>query len=106
MDIHSAWGHSEPLSKEALERSRKARDRFIEVFGDDDWRPSWFLKRDGSLGHGKSGIPMSPSDLAASSEEGFQRVMAMLDELAKTEIPKWKPKIAGQKRSGRHRSRR
>lgn len=106
MDIHSAWISAGVLSEEALERSRKAHARFIEVFGDDDWRPSWFLKRDGSLGHGKSGIPMSPSDLAASSEEGLQRVMAMLDELAKTETPKWKPKIQGQKRSSRHRSRR
>lgn len=94
------------LSPEARAREEKAKARAIEVFGDDDWKPVWWLKIEPALGRGDDGLSLTPCQLAAESEEGLQRVLALLDELAKTVTPVWKPKIPGQKRSGRHRSRR
>lgn len=88
------------LSEEALSRRAKAHARFIEVFGDDDCRPSWFLKPEEKLGTGSTG-PLTPAQLAAESEEGLQRVLELLDAFSKLVQPVWKTEIPGQKRSGR-----
>lgn len=106
MDMKDAWGPNIGLSDEALARRAKAKARSIEVFGDDDWQPCWFLKNDPALGLDETGLPLTPAGLAGESEEGFQRVMALLDEFAKLVKPSWKPKIPGQRRAGAKRSRR
>ncbi len=92
---------SEVPTEEAQARMAKARARHLEVFGDDDWKPSWFLRPDDALGSDRIGGSLTPEKLAAQSEEGLQRVLAMLDELAKTVVPAWKPKIQGQTRNRR-----
>lgn len=93
-----------PLSEEAVERGRRAQARYLEVFGDDDWLPNWLLRNDHSFGVDEIGMPFTPMGLARRSEEGLQKVLGMLDDLAKTTKPRWKQRLNGQNSSRRRRS--
>jgi len=82
------------------ERIERLLARATEVLGDDDSQPVWWHRNDTVLGRDEIGQSLTPVQLASQSEEGLQRLLVLLDELAQTVSPRWKPKL------GRRRSRR
>ena len=74
--------------------------RAIEVFGDDDSQPVWWHRNNEAMGRDEIGQYLTPVRLAAQSEEGLQRLLWLLDDLAQTVSPRWKPKV-GKRRSRR-----
>ncbi|HKY22034.1 MAG TPA: hypothetical protein VJM31_12525 [Vicinamibacterales bacterium] len=74
--------------------------RATEVFGDDDSQPVWWHRNDAALGQDEIGQYLTPVRLAAQSEEGLQRLLLLLDDLAQKMSPRWKPKF-GKRRSRR-----
>ena len=86
-----------PYTTEGLARVDRLITRATEVFGDDDWQAVWWYQPDPKLGLDEIGATLTPARLAAQSEEGLQRLLVMLDELALTVTPKWKAPSRGRK---------
>ena len=86
-----------PLPPGGEERVARLFARATEVFGDDDSQPAWRYRTDPALGRDDRGDAWTPARLAAESEDGLERLLAVLDELSKTVTPIWKVPIRGRK---------
>jgi hypothetical protein len=75
------------------ERIERLLARATEVFGDDDSQPVWWHRNDAALGRDEIGQYLTPVRLAAQSEEGLHRLLLVLDDLAQTVSPRWKPRL-------------
>lgn len=83
---------------EGLERIDRLIARAIQVFGDDDSEPVWWQRNDPALGRDDSGQYLTPVGLAAGSDEGLRQLLEILDRLAPTVTPRWKPRRAKRRR--------
>ena len=82
-------------TKVILDRHYRLLDACFEVQGDDPPRGLWCYQYSTEF----DGVWQQPSTVATVSEEGLQRVLARLAELAPTLGPaRWRPKLSGQRK--------
>lgn len=84
-------------TKVILDRMYRLEDACFAIQGDDPLKGLWCHQN----AYDFDGIWQKPTDVA-KDEEGLQRVLARLAEVAPTLGPaRWRPKLTGQRRSNR-----